>query len=233
MKLIILGGDRVSYNLVRLLREQALELVEREIVVIEQDTRVATRLADELGVSVVIGDGCSQAVLAEAGCEDADMVVALMGRDENNLVACQLAKFVFQVPTTLAKLNNPKNRAAFELYGVDQLYSGTELLANAIDQEVEFRGLQIIYNLPDNSKVIIAFTLSAASYAVGQNLAELELPGEAKLVLVTRADGTVEMPSGHLILKAEDRVMMICDTKELSEIWQRLIQPNALDNPRR
>ena len=136
MKLMIVGGDKVSYYLIK-----QLQHTQAQITVVEFRSEVSVRLANELDVDVYNGDGTMRDVLSDAGCKEADVFIALTGKDENNLVACQLAKHEFGVKTTIAKLNNPKNKAAFEIYGVDRIYSGTAILAEMIDYELEFGGL--------------------------------------------------------------------------------------------
>ena len=114
MYLVIIGGGRVGYYLSKALLEEG-----HEIVVIEKDATVCNIINDELGTICLHGDGCEAAVLEEAGTERADMIVAVTGDDEDNLVACQVAKHKFNVPRTISRIRNPKNEILFEKLGID------------------------------------------------------------------------------------------------------------------
>ena len=224
MRLLIVGGDKVSFYLVKQLLMNRVDDVVPEITVIEQRPEVARRLADRMGVSVIVGDGTSRRVLEEAGCAEADMVIALTGQDENNLIVCQIAKFAFEVPSTLAKLNNPKNRAVFGLFGVDKLYSSTEILADVIGQEIEYGGMDIAWSVPGNSKFIVDFHLSRSSDAVGKSLIQYDFPSDSRVVLITRSDGEVVMPVGETVMRAGDHMLMVCDEADFAEVWMRLVR---------
>ena len=196
MKIVIIGGDKVAYQLVNLLKSE-----DHEITVIELRRSICERLADDMEISVINGDGIDVRIMELAGMAEADLLVSLTGEDETNLVACQIAKLTFQVPQTVARVNNPKNISVFKLLGVDRCFSGTEILANMIDQQINFAGMQIAFDIPNSSKGILEFYLSADSAAVGQTLLEYTFPGDAKVVLLTRPDGTVEMPHGNLVMQ--------------------------------
>ncbi len=225
MRLILVGGDKVAYYLVRQLIQSANPIVHDRVTVIEQDAVVAQRLADELGVSVVLGDGTNRLVLQEAGCEGVELFVALTGRDEHNLMACQLARHAFGVKTIMAKINNPKNREVFERLGIAKVFSSAEIIAAAIDQEIEHEGLRVTYSIPENTKTIVEFVLSADSEAVGRSLSEHRFPAESRVVLVTRTDGRVVMPTGDLVMAAGDRMLMVCDETDYGAIMAQLIRP--------
>src|SRR5881397_1906271 len=116
MFVLVVGGGKVGYYL-------AKELVEsgHEVVLMEKDHARADQIADEIGSIVIAHDGCEGKYLAEAGANRADIVAAVTGDDEDNLVICQMAKHHFDVPRTIARVNNPKNEALFKHLGVDEL----------------------------------------------------------------------------------------------------------------
>ncbi|MBO0688320.1 MAG: TrkA family potassium uptake protein [Candidatus Dormibacteraeota bacterium] len=128
MYVIVIGGGKVGYYLCR-------DLVERgdEVTLIEKDGTRAEYLEGQLGSIVVRGDGDEMALLATTGLERADAVLAVTGDDEDNLVALQLAKKHFNVPLTIARVNNPANVAIFQALGVDQAVSATEVLLGALE----------------------------------------------------------------------------------------------------
>ena len=131
MYVIVIGGGRVGYYLSR-------DLVDRgeEVTLIEKDTPRAEWLQGQLGSIVMQGDGDELAFLRETGMERADVVFAVTGDDEDNLVALQMAKKHFNVPRTVARVNNPANVRIFKELGVDEAISATEVLLASIEQTV-------------------------------------------------------------------------------------------------
>ena len=112
MYIIVVGGGRVGYYLTKELLEAG-----HELVILEKDSRRARQIADELGSIVLARDGCEGKHLAEAGANRAAIVAAVTGDDEDNLVVCQMAKHHFEVPRTIARVNNPKNEPLFKHLG--------------------------------------------------------------------------------------------------------------------
>ncbi len=131
MYVIVVGGGKVGYYLTKHLLDRAYE-----VTLIEKDPRRAESLTSQLGEVVMVGDGDEMAFLATTGLERADVVVAVTGDDEDNLVACQLAKRKFRVPKTVARVNNPANVRIFKTLGVDAALSATEVLLELIEREL-------------------------------------------------------------------------------------------------
>jgi trk/ktr system potassium uptake protein len=131
MYVIVIGGGKVGYFLAR-------DLVERgdEVTLIEKDSSRADWLEGQLGSIVMRGDGDEMAFLGTTGIERADAVAAVTGDDEDNLIALQLAKKHFNVPLTIARVNNPANVQIFQALGVDQAISATEVLLNALEPKL-------------------------------------------------------------------------------------------------
>ena len=135
MYVIVIGGGKVGYFLSRDLAERG-----DEVTLVEKDPGRADWLESQLGSVVVRGDGDEMALLRTTGVERADAVLAVTGDDEDNLVALQLAKRAFNVPLTIARVNNPANVQIFKQLGVDQAVSATEILLRAIEPELEESG---------------------------------------------------------------------------------------------
>ena len=131
MYVIVIGGGKVGYYLTKHLIERGYE-----VTLIEKDSRRAEALTSQLGEVVMVGDGDEMAFLATTGMERADVVVAVTGDDEDNLVACQLAKRKFNVPRTVARVNNPSNVQIFKTLGVDVAVSATEVLLDLLEREL-------------------------------------------------------------------------------------------------
>lgn len=134
MYVIVVGGGRVGYYLAR-------DLIERgeEVTLVEKDTARADWLSSQLGSMVMRGDGDEMAFLRTTGMERADVVMAVTGDDEDNLIALQLAKRYFNVKHTIARVNNPANVEVFKALGVDAAVSATEVLLGAMEQNIAAR----------------------------------------------------------------------------------------------
>jgi len=217
MKLVIVGAGKVAYYLIREFTR------EHEIIVVEQDEAAATRIANQITAVVVQGDGTNAAVL-EPLCRGADMLIALTGKDENNLIACQVAKRHLHVPFTVARVNNPKNLEVMEKFGVDKSFSGTKVLAEMIEQEIDYLGLRIVHEIDNSDRVLIEFRLSALSRACEKNLLDYEFVEGSRVVVITTHDGLVITPDGTTVMHAGDLVMMVSTKNSLEAIWKVMVR---------
>src|SRR6185369_6094281 len=161
MFVLVVGGGKVGYYLTKELIESG-----HEVVLMEKDRARASQIADEIGSVVISHDGCEGKYLAEAGANRADIVAAVTGDDEDNLVICQMAKHHFDVPRTIARVNNPKNEALFKHLGVDELLH----LAALGEGELE----------------LIEAHLQAGSPAIGKAPRDLSMPDGCSLFAVIR-----------------------------------------------
>ena len=219
MNIIIIGGGKLAYYLVKTLQPS-----KHRIVVVEQRKDLCEMIATELEVEVFNGDGTNIAMLEQAGCLNADFMIAITGKDENNLIACEIGKKKFKVKQTVAKVNNPKNIDMFYRLGVDKPVSSTQILADLIEQEVEYVGMRTAYKVADSSKVILEFMLSEKSTACGKTLKEYNFPGESKVVLITRKDGAIVVPKGDTFMKPEDILLLMCDEAYFDVIWRTMVK---------
>lgn len=127
MNIILVGGGKVGYYLLKSLREN------HQLTLIEKDKSVCEKIADEFQEIILWGDGTSLEVLKDAGIQRADVIVAATGKDEENLIICQMAKMNFNIKKTIARVNNPKNIQVFKELGVDKTVCSTEVIANMLE----------------------------------------------------------------------------------------------------
>ena len=209
MYMIVVGGGKVGYYL-------AKELVDKghEVLIIEKDRAKATSIAEELGSVVMRGDGCEAATLAQAGTSRADVVIAVTGDDEDNLVVCQLAKAKFNAPRTIARINNPKNEPIFRLLGVDVSVSHTELILAQIEERIPAHPLLHLMRIREAGLEIVEATLDKSSPVVGRKIKSLTLPPDTKLLVIIRGQNTV-VPVGDTVTEIGDEVIAL--TREGSE----------------
>ena len=211
MFVLVVGGGKVGYYLTK-------ELVEsgHEVVLMEKDRDRASQIADEVGSIVVPHDGCEGKYLGEAGANRADIVAAVTGDDEDNLVICQMAKHHFDVPRTIARVNNPKNEELFKHLGVDELISPTRMILGSIEQDIPVHELLHLAALGESDLEIIEAQLNEGSPAVGKTAAELAIPDGCSLFAVVR-DNVAAPLRTDTVLAVGDKVIAIgkadCDVQ--------------------
>ena len=220
MNIVVVGGGRLGYYLLKALLNEG-----HEVLVLEQNARICKTITDELGSVCYRGDGCEAATLAEVGTGRADMLVAVTGDDEDNLVSCQVAKHKHNVPCTIARLRNPQNAALFKKLGVDVTISATDIIIEAIERAVPTHPATELLALDEKGLVIVDVKISAESTTVGKAVKELTLPKESKLVLVIPAEGNTNTPTPDTVLKAGDQIIAIT-SPETREALQSALRGN-------
>jgi len=212
MHILIVGGGKVGYYLAKTLLHSG-----HRVVIVERDAARCASIAEELNITVIHGDGTDIHILTDAGAEDADHVVALTGRDEENLVICQLAKRYFQVGMTIARVKNPKNQGIFGMLGVDATVSTTAVAAQLIENALPFSGTRMFSVFQQGDIDITEVELNEGSPVVGRSVAELALPEECVLITVIH-DGKISFPRGRTVLSAGDRVFAIARRKSIEAL---------------
>ena len=204
MYIIVVGGGRVGYYLSRALLDEG-----HEILVVEKDAARREFICNELGSVCIRGDGCEAATLAEIGTERADMLIAVTGDDEDNLVACQVAKHKFNVPRTIARINNPDNEAIFKKLGIDVTVSSTNVILESIEEKVPTHPLTHLLDIEDKGLEIVEIKIPPEAITVGKSVKELSLPPGAILSLVIRKDQRPHIPASDTVLEAGDQIVAV------------------------
>ncbi len=204
MYVIVVGGGKVGYYLAKSLLEEG-----REVLVIERDARRCQALRDELGAFALEGDGCEAATLMEAGASRADVVIAVTGDDEDNLVVCQVSRHRFNVGRTIARVNNPKNQAIFRKLGIDVTISSTELILSQIEQVIPSASLLHLLTLRSVGVSFVELEVPSASPALGRPLRDLGIPDDCILSLVIRQGSRPIIPYGDTVLEPGDEVIAV------------------------
>ena len=205
MKVVIAGGGSVG----RYMASQ-LQASGHTVVIIDSSADlVARRKVNDDAVQWHLGDACEMKVLREVGLEGADVVAAVTGDDEDNLVVSLLAKQEFAVPRVVARVNNPKNEWMFtEMWGVDMAVSTPHLLTALVEEAVNVGSYVRLLNLEQGKARIAEVTLSPTSPALARDIGSLRLPRECAVVAVIRG-GHVILPSAELVLQAGDEVLVV------------------------
>lgn len=202
MYIMIVGGGRLGYYLTQALLDEG-----HEILLVEKDATICDTINSQLGSVCLRGDGCEAATLEQAGTGRADMLIAVTGDDEDNLVACQVAKYKFKVPRTIARVRNPRNEYIFKKLGVDVTVSSTTLILEQIEHEVPSHALTHLLAIEDRGVEIIEIRIPDDAATVGKEIKELSLPAEAKLLLVIRRDEKPFVPKAETTLAAKDQLI--------------------------
>ncbi len=204
MYIIIVGGGKVGYYLAKALLSEG-----HEVLVLEKEAQEIGFICDELGSVGMRGDGCEAATLAEVGTARAGMLIAVTGDDEDNLVACQVAKHKFNVPHTIARISNPKNEAIFKKLGIDVTVSSTNVILESIEQEVPTHPLTHLRTIRDKGLEVVEVRIPPDSITAGKAIKELSLPPESVLSLLIRKGEKPRVPRDDTILQAEDQIIAV------------------------
>jgi trk system potassium uptake protein TrkA len=204
MYIIVVGGGEVGYHLSKILLDEG-----HEVLILEQDATRCERLTEELGAVVYRGDGCEAAILDSVGTGRADMLVAVTDGDEDNLVACQVAKHKFNVPRTIARITNPNNESIFSILGVDATVSSTNLILSHIEQELPSHPLIPLLKFRSGTLEVVAIRIPSVSKVIGKKIGSLNMPkGSAVLLVVGKEKGPF-IPTNETVIKEGDEVVVI------------------------
>ncbi len=214
MFVIIVGGGQTGSQL-------AVQLINagHKVKVIEDRPAILERLKAELPPdTVVAGDGSSPSVLEKAGIEEANVLAAVTGEDESNLVITTLGRFEFNVPRTIARVNNPKNAWLFDKeMGVDVALNQADILAKLILEEMSLGDMMTLLKLRKGEYSIVEEKVHPSSLVAGARLADIVLPPECVFVAILRK-GQLIIPHGDTELQAVDEVIALVHTSQLGKL---------------
>ena len=203
MFIIVAGAGKVGYHLARAL------VADHEVLIIEQDPVRVDFVAAELGTDVImLGDACDAATMEQAGMERADLAVATTGDDEDNLTFCQISKARYDVPRSVARINNPQNEGLFRQLGIDATVSATNLILAHIEQELPWRGLIPLMTLTGLDLEIVEVRIPREASTVGKQVKDLSLPQGSLLCLVI-SEGTPRLPALDTTIHGEDILIAV------------------------
>ena len=205
MYVIIAGAGKVGWNLAR-------ELIakDQEVTLIESDHRRYRIVEEELEHAVQYGDATELWILERAGIQRADLVIAVTGDDEDNILICQVSKEKYGVERIVARVNNPRNLLHFKLLGIQPAVSATDLILRLIEHEVPRYGLVHLLALEEERLEIIELEVSAEAPVVGVSVSEIKLP-EGSLIISVLRDGSGFVPKADTVIEAGDEVLLVLD----------------------
>ena len=214
---VVVGGGNVGYYLTK-----ELLAAGHEVVVIEEEVGRARQIADELGSIVVANDGCEGRYQAEAGMGRADVMAAVTGDDAVNLAACQIAKMRFNVPRSIARINDPKNEKLFRQLAIDETVSPTRSILGVIEHEIPIHDLLHLAELEGGEVQIVEAQLDADSPVIGRELRELDLPEGSSIAVLIR-DERAQSPRSDTKLRSGDKLLAVTSAEREAELRSLLI----------
>ena len=212
MYVIVAGGGKVGHYLTRALMDAG-----HEVLLVEKDKARADYLAEEFGDIVMRGDACEVRTMREIGLERADVVVAITGDDEDNMVICQMAKQKFQVPRSIARVNNPQNEDIFHRLGIDNTVSSTKIIFNMIEQQIETDEVIPLAPLQKGNIEIVEIDLGPDSPVVGKKIPQMGLPDDALIISIVR-EGHAILPNIDVEFKQGDSVIALVSADKEAQL---------------
>jgi trk system potassium uptake protein TrkA len=217
MYIVIVGCGRIGNTLARTLIK-----VGHEVLVLEKDRRRCEVLESELGSVALEADGCQVQGLRDAGVSRAQVLVATTGNDADNLACCQIAKAIFNVPTTMSVVNRPENEAFFEQLGVDTVVNAAQLVLSTLEKEIAGRPFVHLTNLEGTEDLrLVSLRIPEDAAVNGKSLNQIQLPPDTFLTLVVK-DGETFVPGEETVLNSGDEVIAVTSASEEEVLWEVL-----------
>jgi trk system potassium uptake protein TrkA len=214
MFVIIVGGGKTGSQLAAGLLSEGYQ-----VKVIENRTEILARLQQELAPDLIInGDGSAPSVLEAAGISQANVLAAVTGEDETNLVVATLARFEYNVQRVIAKINNPRNAWLYTPeMGVDVAINQASILARLIAEEMSLGDMMTLLKLRKGEFSVVEEKVHPASLAVGKRLSELDIPSECVIAAILRK-GKMVIPRGDTVLQPADEILAVVHASQVTRL---------------
>lgn len=216
MYIVIAGGGKVGSFLAR-----SLSLKGHQVTIIEKKPEVAEYLSANLNVLVINGDSSDINVLNELNLERVDRFVAVSGNDEDNLISCQIAKTLYNVPVTIARINDPRNEKIAKAFDVDIAFNVTDWMVKMIEEEILVPDLTPLVSLGQGNFVIVEIKIDEFSKVVGKQIKDIKIPEGALLISILRGKDLI-IPSGNERLEKDDLVLALVKPEKQESLRRAL-----------
>jgi trk system potassium uptake protein TrkA len=216
MKIILIGGAKTIYFLAKQFISEG-----HHVTIINRDPEESQTLSHQLEAIILLGDGSDPEILEQAGAGSADVLLSMTPRDHDNLVACQVANEKFEVPRTIALVNNPENEEIFRKLGVSLIFSATRIITSLLQQETDFMAITNLMAVAQGKVNVTEVRLPENTPVAGKSLEELKLPEGFLLASIIRS-GQVLVPSGSTVLQAHDQLILIGQAEHFRDVLRIL-----------
>lgn len=216
MKIIITGGGKTIYFLAKQFITEG-----HNVTIINRDPEESQTLSHQLDATILLGDGSDPETLEQAGAGSADVLLSMTSHDHDNLVTCQIASKEFDVPRTIALVNNPENEEIFRKLGASLIFSATRIITSLLEQETGFMAITNLMAVAQGKVNVSEVRLSENAPVLGKSLEELKLPEGFLLATIIRND-EVLVPRGSTILQAHDQLILIGQAENYRDILRIL-----------
>jgi len=203
MYIIIVGAGKIGYFLAKRLVGN-----KHTVSIVDKNKLICEEAAKDIDALVINGDGCDPRILEEAGISRADVVAAVTGDDEDNLIVCQLAKERFNIQRTVGRVNNPSNEHTFSELGIDVPVDSTKIIAKIIEEEVSFSDFVNLMSFKRGKLAIVRVDLPEDSPVINKEIKDILLPQDSVLVSILRGEEVI-VPKGNTVLKPGDDVVAL------------------------
>ena len=224
MKIIILGGGQVGSSIAEILSRE-----ENDVTVIDRNRHLLETMQDRLDIRTIQGDASSPEILAQAGAEDVDLMLAVTNSDEVNMVSCQVGHTLFRVPTKIARIRSADFLSHPELFAkdavpIDVIISPEQILTDQIHRLIEYPGALQVIDFAGGKIRLVALRAYYGGALVGHELRELKdhLPSvQTRVAAIYRQDRAI-IPTGHTTIEADDEVFFIATQENIRQVMQEL-----------
>jgi trk system potassium uptake protein len=216
MYIIVVGGGKVGYYLTKSLLSEG-----HEVLLIERQPDKVENFVEQFGAVVITGDGAEAATLAAAGAGRADVVIAVTGEDEDNLVVAQMAKQKFNVAKTIARVNNPKNEHLFKMLGIDVTVSQTNYILNLIEQSIPNMSFVHLLNLSHEDMAIVDAKVGNNSKVAHKSMSQISVPQDCIIAAVIRGPELI-IPNPETVLEPGDDIIAIANRASEADLQAML-----------
>lgn len=221
MRVILVGGGKTTFFLTRRFQSKNYQ-----VTIITRDEAEARAFSRDLKALVLLGDGTSPLLLRDAESTRADALLALLPRDEDNLVACQIAQRMFGVPHVVSLVNDPGNTELFQRLGIRATFSATDLLARLIEETTSVPEVMYLTPLAGGRAHVTEIVLPEDAPAVGRAIRDLKAPAGSLIASVVRGEDML-VPSGATVLVAHDRLVLISQPEGYGPLLRLLLGEHA------
>jgi len=218
MYIVIVGGGKIGYQLAKMLSKS-----HHEIALVEKDPAVCAEIAEDLdNVLIIQGDGCESGYLEDAGIRKADVIAAVTGDDEDNIVICQLAKEYFHVSRTVGRVNDPKNEHAFNELGVDIPINSTAIIARIIEEETSLDDFINLMAIQKGKLALVRVDLMGNSPVINKKISKIKLPSNSVIVSIVRGEKLL-IPNGETQLEEGDDIIAVTSIENEQALLKTLL----------